>query len=112
MDVEGAEWASLLATPDSVLAMIDQLVIEFHGNDNRTFVDTVEKLKRQFYVAHFHTNNVACYQGFEPFTSWANEVLLVNKRVGVLDASGGIPKLPNALDAPNDPSKIDCQPTF
>jgi hypothetical protein len=112
MDVEGAEWASLWATPDSIFARIDQLVIEFHGTDRATFVDTVEKLKRHFYVVHFHANNVACIPGFDPFTSWANEVLLVNKSVGILDASGGTPALPNVLDAPNNPSRPDCQPFF
>lgn len=112
MDVEGAEWASLLATPDSVLDMIDQLVIEFHGTDAATFIDTVDKLKRHFYVAHFHANNYGCDRSFAPLTSWANEVLFLNKRIGVLDASGGIPPLPHPLDAPNNPSRRDCQPIF
>jgi hypothetical protein len=112
MDVEGAEWDALLATPDPVLAMIDQLIVEFHGNDDARFSNTMEKLKRHFYLAHFHANNVGCFAGVQPFTSWANEVLLVNKRIGVLEASGGIPNLPNELDAPNDISKPDCQPKF
>jgi hypothetical protein len=72
----------------------------------------MEKLNRHFYLANFHANNVACFAGIPPFTSWANEVLLVNKSIGVLDASSGIPKVPNVLDAPNDASKPDCQPTF
>jgi hypothetical protein len=52
MDVEGAEWDSLLTTPDSVLDVIDQLVIEFHGTDAESFVQTVDKLKprEQLYV--------------------------------------------------------------
>jgi hypothetical protein len=112
MDVEGAEWDSLLATPDSVLATIDQLVIEFHGTDRARFVSTVEKLKRQFYLVHFHANNNACNRRLAPITSWANEVLFVNKRVGVLDSSGGAPTLPNPLDAPNTAAKRDCPLTF
>ena len=112
MDVEGAEWASLLATPDSVLDSIDQLVIEFHGTGGARFVDTVEKLKRHFYLVHFHANNYSCDARLAPFTSWANEVLLVNRRVGVPDGSGGVPVLPNPLDAPNKPSGRDCQPAF
>src|SRR5262245_43849682 len=31
MDVEGAEWESLLATPDELLEKIDQLAMELHG---------------------------------------------------------------------------------
>jgi hypothetical protein len=112
MDIEGSEWASLLATPDSVLDRVDQLTIEFHQKDDSSFAETVAKLKRHFYVAHFHANNYACSKGFEPFTSWANEVLFVNKRIGVIDASPGRPILPSPLDSPNDPSQRDCQPTF
>jgi hypothetical protein len=112
MDVEGAEWDALLATPDAVLAMIDQLIVEFHGNDEARFRDTMEKLKRHFYLVHVHANNVGCFAATPPFTSWANEALLVNKRIGVAEASGGIPHLPNELDAPNDTSKPDCQPKF
>jgi hypothetical protein len=92
--------------------MIDQLIVEFHGNDGGRFIDTVEKLKRHFYLVNFHANNVACFAAVQPFTSWANEVLLVNKRIGVLESSGGIPTPPNVLDAPNVPSMPDCQPTF
>jgi hypothetical protein len=112
MDVEGSEWTSLLATPDSLLDSIDQLVVEFHGTESPTFVDTMEKLKRHFHLVHFHANNNACDRHLTPFTSWANEVLLVNKSVGVLDASGGAPALPNPLDAQNTLAKRDCQPTF
>jgi hypothetical protein len=112
MDVEGAEWASLLATPDSVLAMIDQLAIEFHHVDDWKFVATVERLKRFFYVAHFHANNYACARGIEPFTSWANEALLVSKRIGQLDPSGSLPTLPNPLDASNTVAAAPCQPAF
>jgi len=112
MDVEGAEWASLLATPDSVLDTIDQLVVEFHGSEEAEFASTIEKLKRHFYLANFHANNFLCSQTFEPFTAWANEVLFVNKRIGVLDPSGAIPNPPNALDAPNNIAAADCQPAF
>ena len=112
MDIEGDEWASLLATPDSVLDNVDQLAIEFHQKNEASFNETVAKLKRHFYVAHFHANNNACAKGFEPFTSWANEVLFVNKRIGVLDTSHRQWTLPSALDSPNDPNQQDCQPRF
>jgi len=112
MDVEGAEWDSLLATPDSTLDLIDQLAIELHRTNDPRFLETVQKLRRHFYVAHLHANNNSCEAGLAPFTAYANEVLFVNKRLGILDPSGGTPSLPNALDAPNKPADRDCQPTF
>jgi hypothetical protein len=112
MDIEGDEWASLAATPDEVLDRIDQLAIEFHHKEPAPFAQTVTRLKKQFYVAHFHANNFACMQGMEPFTAWANEVLFVNKRIAVLDSSGGQPDLPNPLDSPNRAGATDCQPVF
>ncbi len=112
MDVEGDEWSTLLEAPEAVFERIDQLAIEFHGTNRRTFVATLEKLKRYFYVAHFHANNNACNQRLRPFTSRANEVLLVNKRIAVLDMSGAKPVLPNALDSPNSEGREDCQPAF
>jgi hypothetical protein len=112
MDVEGSEWASLIATPDSVLEHIDQLVIELHGTDDPSYVAMVKKLNRLFYVVHFHANNNACMKGIRPFTAWANEVLFVNKRIGVPDPNAGPPTLPNPLDAPNSDAIVDCQPVF
>ena len=111
MDVEGAEWATLMATPDAVLELVDQLAIEFHHTDDPQFVETVRKLKRHFYVAHFHANNTVCDARFAPFTSWANEALLVNRRIGVV-ASDAVPPLPHPLDSPNTTKRRDCQPRF
>lgn len=112
MDVEGSEWSALLETPDAVLESIDQLAIEFHGVNDPRFVAVVEKLKRHFYVAHFHSNNWSCDSTLTPMTAWANQALLVNKRVGVLDPSGLPASLPHPLDAPDGPERQDCQPAF
>jgi hypothetical protein len=111
IDVEGAEWASLRAAPEEILDRIDQLAIEFHGTDDPAFVETVRRLKRHFYVAHFHANNYACDGQLAPFTSSANEVLFVSRRIGVV-ASERVPTLPNALDSPNRAGHPDCQPRF
>lgn len=109
MDVEGAEWESLLATPDAVLAEIDQLPMELHGVDGPRFPELVRKLKRTFHLAHRHFNNMACEAGLDPFPSRAIQVLFVNKRIGILDPSVE-PSLPNLLDAPDYPEQPDCQP--
>jgi hypothetical protein len=51
-------------------------------------------------------------KGIKPFTAWANEILFVNKRIGVPDSNGGTPTLPNSLDAPNSEAFADCQPAY
>lgn len=109
MDVEGAEWTSLMAMPDSVLGQIDQLSIEFHRVNDPKTLDLMRKLKATFYVANIHFNNAACDARVAPFPAWAFQVLLVNKYIGALDPAGGAPG-PNPLDAPDDPKLPDCQP--
>ena len=56
MDVEGAEWDSLLTTPDDVLAHMDQVAIEFHGTDERRYLDVVLNLKKTIYLVHRNFN--------------------------------------------------------
>jgi hypothetical protein len=109
MDVEGAEWDTFLATPDSVFEQTDQLVMEFHGVDEERFVRAVERLKRFFVFAHLHYNNGGCKTDIAPFPSWVFEALLVNRRLAQTDG-GPAPQspLPN-LDAPNGAHSPDCQ---
>jgi hypothetical protein len=38
MDIEGAEWDSLLNTPDEVLRRIDQIAIEMHGVEEEKYL--------------------------------------------------------------------------
>jgi len=115
MDVEGAEWGSLLSVPDDVLERIDQFVIEFHGvGDERNGTQeqkrrVVERLRRFFEVAHIHFNNATCTADLPPFPSWAYEVLFVSKRLAVVDPHRRVIG-PHPLDAPNLPSSPDCQP--
>jgi len=110
MDVEGAEWESLAATSDEALQNVDQIAIEFHKRpDKLNYVDLIAKLKKTFYIAHIHFNNVTCTKGLDtPFPSWAFQVLMVNKKVGILD-EGRKPVLPNPLDEKERPELPDCQ---
>jgi hypothetical protein len=112
MDVEGAELDSLLATPDEVLRQIDQLVVEFHSIHDLRDIWLMEKLKRTFYVANVHANNYACRWGEPPFTSGANEILFVNKRIAVVqgDGTGAVPVSPLAVS--NYPKLPECQPRW
>jgi hypothetical protein len=108
IDIEGAELASLMATPDHALARIDQLAMEIHGTD-RWFLAMVKKLKRTFYIVNLHFNNYACtILTSSPLPASAFQVLLVNKRIGVLDPAR-TPILPNPLDAPDHARGDDCQ---
>jgi hypothetical protein len=109
MDVESAEWDVFAATPDSTFEKIDQLVVEFHELDDSRYVDVIEKLKKSFYIANVHFNNYACMWWSKPFPALAFEILMVNKRLGVLDGANHWAIYPNPLDAPNRPSSRDCQ---
>ena len=110
MDVEGAEWESILATPAEVLDRIDQFVFEFHGVDRRAslYLEVIGKLKRQFEIAHLHFNNHSCIPDGAPFPAWAYEVTFVNKRLAEVDRAEKV-VLPHTLDAPNLPVIPDCQ---
>ena len=109
MDVEGAEWDAFLTAPYEVLARVDQLVVEFHGTDERRFLNAVRRLKQYFLVANLHMNNHSCDPAQAPFPAWAYEVLFVSRR---LASPGPAPPLaPGAqpLDAPNTGKVPDCQ---
>jgi hypothetical protein len=110
MDVEGAEWDSMLKTPDAVFEKIDQMIFELHGVDDNIArsLEVVFKLKKHFQVAHFHINNFSCLHGIQPFGGWAYEVTLVNKRLAQVDPNGKV-ALPSPLDTPNNPGAPDCQ---
>jgi len=111
MDVEGAEWDSMLKTPEPVFDRIDQMIFEFHGVDQEIArsLEVVLRLKKFFYVAHLHINNYSCWPGLKPFGGWAYEVTFVSKRLAKLDPAGGLATLPSPLDTPNNPAAPDCQ---
>lgn len=117
IDVEGAEWDSLLAVPDEILQQIDQLAVEFHWAEDEQFrwvdpdkyIRVVRRLKEFFEVGHIHFNNSSCIGDLRPFPTWAYEVLFVSRRLAVVDRSRKAHGL-HPLDAPNNPSLPDCQP--
>jgi hypothetical protein len=109
IDIEGAEWDSLLATPDTVLDRIEQMPMELHGVDERRFLDLVRRLKTRFYLVNLHFNNFECTRDLAPMPSRAYQVLWVNKRVGVLDPDAPVPAPPSPLNAPDSPELPDCQ---
>jgi hypothetical protein len=109
MDVEGAEWDALMATPDAVLAGIDQMPMELHGTDDARFLAMVRKLKRHFHLANLHFNNYACTPGVAPFPAEAFQVLWVNKRIAEINPSAPVPAPQSPENAPDNPRGPDCQ---
>src|SRR6266480_2685161 len=109
MDIEGAEWASLLAAPDDLLASIPQIAMELHGFDDPKIVEVLRKLKRNFYLVNLHFNNWSCTPKAAPLPAWAYQVLWVNKRIGVPDPTVPIPAPMSQLNAPDSPTWPDCQ---
>jgi len=113
IDVEGAEWDSLLATPDAVFDQIDQLAIEFHiswfyGVNDR-HLQLVRRLKQTFFPVNLHFNNWACSRALGPLPARVFQVLWVNKRLGELDEKAPWPAPVSALNAPDNPNRPDCQ---
>jgi hypothetical protein len=115
IDVEGAEWEALLATPDAVLASIDQMPMELHlpkgdlGHEAKTFLAVLAKLRRHFVVANLHFNNNTCSPDASPLPGWVFQVLLVNRRLAVVNPrAGAVGSSP--LNAPDNPAKEECQP--
>ncbi len=109
IDVEGSEWPSFLAMPESALQQIDQLSVEFHGVEEEVFVEVMHKLRRVFHVVNVHYNNWTCHPDTTPLPATTYEVLFVHKGLGVVEA--GVPaRLPNPFDSPNTPGRPDCQP--
>jgi hypothetical protein len=108
MDVEGAEWESLAATPDAVLERIDQLPMELHGVDDPRNLEVLRRLKKHFHLVNLHFNNFACSAASAPLPAWAFQVLLVNKRLGKVDRKAPVPAPHSPLNAP-DTGGPDCQ---
>ena len=113
MDVEGAEWESLLAAPDAVLDTFVQVPLELHLRHahESQFLTLVRRLKDKFYLVNLQFNNyaVACTGEDEPLPSRAFQTLWVNKRVAVLDADAPSPTPPSALNTPDDPKAPPCR---
>lgn len=109
MDIEGAEWDSLLAAPDELLASIPQIAMEMHGYKDPKILSVIRKLKRNFYLVNLHFNNWSCTPKAAPLPAWAYQVLWVNKRIGIVDPTVPVPAPISSLNVPDSPSWPDCQ---
>jgi hypothetical protein len=107
MDVEGAEYESLLATSDRALTNVDQIAIELH--DVCYYNQSVAKLLRKFSalyrVTHVHGNNTS-----EPSNT---DGIVIPKVLELTwlrvdhetQFEANNTRYPTDLDRPNDPAK-------
>ena len=109
MDIEGAEWDSLLAAPEELLTSIPQITMEMHGYDDPKILEVIRKLKRNFYLVNLHFNNWSCTSKAAPLPAWAYQALWVNKRIGIVDSTAPVPAPLSPLNAPDSPTWPDCQ---
>ena len=113
MDVEGAEWHSLLETPDEILSSFEQIVMEVHSLESLAHAGgralrgkVFEKLNRNFRLFHVHSNNsqdLFTVEGL-PVTN------LLEVSYARLDICGFVHSstvFPTVLDAPCWPQKAD-----
>jgi hypothetical protein len=109
MDIEGAEWDALLTTSDEFFSSISQIVMEMHGYNDPKILEVLRKLKRNFYLVNLHFNNWSCTPKAAPLPAWAYQTHWVNKRIGVLDSTAPVPAPMSPLNAPDSPTRPDCQ---
>jgi hypothetical protein len=108
MDIEGAEWQAILAAPDDLFDSIVQMPMELHGTDTQEVLDGLRKLKKHFYLVAVHFNNWNCSNDFAPFPNFAYQVLLVNRKIGVIgEPPAGARTLASAL-APDNKRAPEC----
>lgn len=113
MDIEGAEYISLLATSEEVLKTFRIILVEIHdieawGQPN--FFRIVEtffgKLLRHFHVVHNHPNNCCGLVNLGGFIfPRVFELTLLRKDRATAD--GTYSPLPHPLDSPNLPDRDD-----
>ena len=110
MDVEGAEWAALAATPGRVMERFSQIVIEVHGPIAGTALEAVRNLlvlrwlRRSHRVVHLHANNYAPVQSFDGIqVPYALELSYLRRTRASFQPSRE--PLPTMEDVPNDPMR-------
>jgi hypothetical protein len=110
LDVEGAEWAALAATPVGLLCRFEQVVIELHdlhrfGEEDwrATAVAGLGKLAQHFILHNVHGNNyapLAIVDGVLPVPD-VIEVSYIRSDLAERRPSSTL--FPSHLDVPNDP---------
>ena len=128
MDVDGAEWDSLINTPNSVLSLFDQIVIEVHGlatdlsaalNGGEVHevsighkIKAFRKINSLFYLYHVHANTEAGMY----YIDWLKvpdvlELTFINKKI-VKNAEPSKIIFPTDFDRPNVKGRRDVKLHF
>ncbi len=128
MDVDGAEWDSLINTPNSVLSLFDQIVIEVHGlatdlstalNGGKVHevsighkIKAFRKINSLFYLYHVHANTEAGLHYIDWFkVPDVLELTFVNKKI-VKNAVPSKVVFPTDFDRPSIKGRRDVELHF
>ena len=124
IDVEGAEWLSLLHTPESVLKQCNQIVIELHdlsgcgktGNypdvTQAQKIQMLEKITKHFHCWHVHANNYANIHMVDGFkVPDALEVTFINQALYPVEGNS-TEYFPTKYDQPCCVRRKDTQLDF
>lgn len=113
IDIEGAEYEVINATPRSVLEQFRIINIEFHNfhyvfdsEKHQLVRETLQKLNQDFYLCHLHANNCApCgkYRG-QKYPEVFEATYIRKDRCKILPGSV---TFPHTLDQPNCPKNLD-----
>ncbi len=113
MDIEGAEYETLLATPDSILKKFRIVVLEIHDMElwglpacYKIADALINKLRQHFVVVHHHPNNhqsIVSVNGVE-FPRVSELTLIRKDRCQIIEPAT---QIPHPLDAPCGPRYPD-----
>jgi hypothetical protein len=113
MDIEGAEYQTILATPIDTLKRFRIIAIEIHNAQHwfnpiawNTMQAFIGKLLADFHVVHLHPNNNCPFMQYEDiFFPTVFELTLLRKDRA--EPEGFVEQLPHPLDQPNVLNKPD-----
>ncbi len=117
MDIEGAEYDSILSTPQEILNKFKVIVIEIHKLNFMTSQEGFilgslffDHLLKSFHVRHLHTNNYIRPFVFGSFKFPSDiELVLIRKDICKINPVQSVRQLPHHLDRPSNPKKKDLE---
>jgi hypothetical protein len=118
LDIEGAEYESLIATEVETLARFKTIVIEFHSTEQistnlgaKLMGIALEKLKANHTLVHLHGNNFAGTWDF-PRLSLPTSLELTFLRSDSISQVSDYQQIPAQQDKPSDPTRREFRPIW
>lgn len=105
IDIEGAEYDSILATPRKSLSNVKQIAIELHDVfwPNTKPIELIRALSKDFAVVHLHANNTGGFTTIDQsIIPRVIEVTFSRKPIATSEVSATFPK---TIDKPCDPNQ-------